>query len=32
MQDKTSLLDEKWNGTEQEELDCYVSELCYIHR
>ncbi|WVQ79396.1 hypothetical protein IAT38_001493 [Cryptococcus sp. DSM 104549] len=31
MQDKTSLFDEKWDGTEEEELSCYVSELCYIH-
>ncbi|KAI9633008.1 uncharacterized protein MKK02DRAFT_40389 [Dioszegia hungarica] len=24
-------IDEHWDGTEQEELDCIVSELCYIH-
>ncbi|KAF7358545.1 Phospholipase [Mycena venus] len=29
--DRTGLLDEKWLGTEQEELDAYVSELLYIH-
>ncbi|PPQ99833.1 hypothetical protein CVT24_009627 [Panaeolus cyanescens] len=29
--DKTSLFDEKWLGTEQEELDSYISELLYIH-
>ncbi|EJT48644.1 hypothetical protein A1Q1_02371 [Trichosporon asahii var. asahii CBS 2479] len=26
-----TLLDEPWNGTEQEERDALVSELCYIH-
>jgi len=26
-----SLLQERWFGTEQEELNCYVSELLYIH-
>ncbi|KAI5116806.1 hypothetical protein M0805_009483 [Coniferiporia weirii] len=31
LNDRTSLLEEKWLGTEQEELDCYVSELLYIH-
>ncbi|PFH53623.1 hypothetical protein AMATHDRAFT_137275 [Amanita thiersii Skay4041] len=31
LQDQTSLLDEKWLGTEQEELNSYVSELLYIH-
>ncbi|CAK5267179.1 unnamed protein product [Mycena citricolor] len=31
LHDRTSLLDEKWLGTEQEELDSYVSELLYIH-
>ncbi|TFK38573.1 phospholipase D [Crucibulum laeve] len=31
LDDKTSLLDEQWLGTEQEELDAYVSELLYIH-
>ncbi|CCA77742.1 related to phospholipase D [Serendipita indica DSM 11827] len=31
MIDDTSLLDEKWLGTEQEELDAYVSEILYIH-
>ncbi|KAI0028033.1 phospholipase D/nuclease [Vararia minispora EC-137] len=29
--DRTALADEKWLGTEQEELDCFVSELSYIH-
>ncbi|KAF9557909.1 phospholipase D/nuclease [Agrocybe pediades] len=29
--DKTSLLDEKWLGSEEEELNAYVSELLYIH-
>lgn len=29
--DKTSLLDEVWLGTEEEELNAYVSELLYIH-
>jgi phospholipase D1/2 len=29
--DKTSLFDENWLGSEQEELDAYVSELLYIH-
>ncbi|KAM6499803.1 phospholipase D/nuclease [Amanita muscaria] len=29
--DTTSLLDEKWLGNEQEELNSYVSELLYIH-
>ncbi|KAJ7071352.1 hypothetical protein C8F01DRAFT_429874 [Mycena amicta] len=31
LHDRTSLLDEKWLGTPQEELDAYVSELLYIH-
>ncbi|KAJ7127892.1 hypothetical protein C8R44DRAFT_100509 [Mycena epipterygia] len=31
LHDRTSLLEEKWLGTEQEELDAYVSELLYIH-
>ncbi|KAF8811342.1 phospholipase D [Phlegmacium glaucopus] len=31
LRDKTSLLDEKWLGTEEEELNAYVSELLYIH-
>jgi phospholipase D1/2 len=28
----SSLLDEQWNGSDEEELESYVSELCYIHR
>lgn len=31
MIDHTSLLEEKWLGTEEEELNAYVSELVYIH-
>jgi len=31
LQDSTNLLDEKWLGTKEEELDAYVSELLYIH-
>ena len=31
LQDKTTLFDEQWEGTEEEELSCFVSELCYIH-
>ncbi|KAJ7482689.1 hypothetical protein FB451DRAFT_1235871 [Mycena latifolia] len=31
LHDRTSLMEEKWLGTEQEELDAYVSELLYIH-
>ncbi|EAL20781.1 hypothetical protein CNBE1430 [Cryptococcus deneoformans B-3501A] len=31
LQDTTTLFDEKWDGTEEEELSCFVSELCYIH-
>ncbi|KAF9076259.1 hypothetical protein BDP27DRAFT_1398485 [Rhodocollybia butyracea] len=31
LEDKTDLLQEKWLGSEQEELDAYVSELVYIH-
>lgn len=27
MIDKTELLEEQWEGTEQEERDCYVSEV-----
>jgi phospholipase D1/2 len=30
-QDDTSLLEEKWLGTEEEELNAYVSEMLYIH-
>ncbi|KAF8962898.1 phospholipase D/nuclease [Flammula alnicola] len=29
--DKTSLFDEQWLGTQEEELNAYVSELLYIH-
>ncbi|KAJ7758051.1 hypothetical protein B0H16DRAFT_1885472 [Mycena metata] len=31
LSDRTSLAEEKWLGSEQEELDAYVSELLYIH-
>ncbi|KAJ6598993.1 hypothetical protein DFH09DRAFT_902620 [Mycena vulgaris] len=31
LHDRTSLLEDKWLGSEQEELDAYVSELLYIH-
>ncbi|KAH7905548.1 hypothetical protein BJ138DRAFT_1130428 [Hygrophoropsis aurantiaca] len=31
LQDRTSLQDEKWLGSEEEERDSYVSELLYIH-
>ena len=31
LHDRTSLLEEKWLGTEDEERDAYVSELLYIH-
>ncbi|KIN99261.1 hypothetical protein M404DRAFT_155707 [Pisolithus tinctorius Marx 270] len=31
LQDKTSLEDELWMGSEEEELNSYVSELLYIH-
>ena len=31
LRDKTSLGEERWLGTEEEERDCYVSELLYIH-
>ncbi|KAJ7886537.1 hypothetical protein B0H14DRAFT_2498500 [Mycena olivaceomarginata] len=31
LHDRTSLLEEKWRWSEQEELDAYVSELLYIH-
>lgn len=27
MQDKTSLLDEKWDGSDEEELACFVTEV-----
>ncbi|KAJ9099791.1 hypothetical protein QFC21_003789 [Naganishia friedmannii] len=27
----SSLVDEQWNGSDEEELESYVSELCYIH-
>jgi phospholipase D1/2 len=27
----TTLFDEAWDGTEQEELESYISELTYIH-
>jgi len=30
-QNSTTLLDEKWLGSEEEEKNCYVSELVYIH-
>ncbi|ORX37927.1 hypothetical protein BD324DRAFT_623854 [Kockovaella imperatae] len=30
-QTKTSLMDEKWAGTEATERECFVTELCYIH-
>jgi len=29
--DKTTLLEEQWLGSEEEELNAYVSELLYIH-
>ncbi|KAF8900846.1 hypothetical protein CPB84DRAFT_1836517 [Gymnopilus junonius] len=29
--DKTSLFEEQWLGTEEEELKAYISELLYIH-
>ncbi|GJE90640.1 phospholipase D [Phanerochaete sordida] len=31
LSDRTSLLDEKWLGSEEEERNAYVSELLYIH-
>ncbi|KAI9510126.1 hypothetical protein F5148DRAFT_1182591 [Russula earlei] len=31
LQDKTDLADEQWLGSEEEELNSYVSELSYIH-
>jgi len=31
LQDTTELAQEEWLGTPEEELDCYVSELTYIH-
>ncbi|KAH9884507.1 phospholipase D/nuclease [Cubamyces lactineus] len=31
LHDRTSLLEEKWLGTEEEERNAYVSELLYIH-
>ncbi|KAG8908268.1 hypothetical protein FRB99_007801 [Tulasnella sp. 403] len=31
LMDSTRLEDEMWLGSEQEERDCYVSELLYIH-
>ncbi|ODO00720.1 phospholipase D [Cryptococcus wingfieldii CBS 7118] len=31
LQDKTTLNDEQWDGSEEEELSCFVSELLYIH-
>ena len=31
LNDRTSLLDEKWLGTDEEERNSYVSELLYIH-
>lgn len=31
LHDNTSLLDEKWMGTDEEEKSAYVSELLYIH-
>ncbi|KAJ8689244.1 hypothetical protein PTI98_013285 [Pleurotus ostreatus] len=31
LHDRTSLLEEKWLGSEEEELQAYVSELLYIH-
>lgn len=29
MQDKTSLLDEKWDGSDEEELACFVTEVSH---
>jgi len=31
LNENTGLKDENWLGTEDEEKDCYVTELCYIH-
>jgi phospholipase D1/2 len=31
MKDTTSLHDERWLGSEEEEKDCYITELLYIH-
>ena len=31
LHDRTSLLEERWKGTEEEEKNAYVSELLYIH-
>jgi len=31
LHDRTSLVDELWCASEEEELNCYVSELLYIH-
>ncbi|KAG8962140.1 hypothetical protein FRC03_004555 [Tulasnella sp. 419] len=31
LEDVTDLRDERWLGTEQEEKDCFVTELLYIH-
>jgi phospholipase D1/2 len=31
LQDDTELADEQWLGSEEEERNSYVSELCYIH-
>ncbi|KAF8151528.1 phospholipase D [Crassisporium funariophilum] len=31
LDDRSSLLEEKWLGSEEEELNAYVSELLYIH-
>jgi phospholipase D1/2 len=31
MKDVTSLHDERWLGSEEEEKDCYITELLYIH-
>jgi hypothetical protein len=30
MQDKTSLLDEKWDGSDEEELACFVTEVSRV--
>jgi len=31
LNDSTQLSEERWLGNQQEEKDCYVTELCYIH-
>ena len=31
LEDRTGLAEETWLGTEEEELDCFVTELLYIH-